>query len=487
MTRVTDAVLSGPYPESDGRRRTRIVASIGPASQDPATVEGMIRAGMDVARLSLAHDGPDVVRERMAVVRGAAATTGHPVAVLVDLPGPKLRLAPVGPTPVELAAQSTWRLRPGAALDPDEHVLGADVPVGLLEAIRPGTRLAIGDGAVVLEALAHDGSELVATVRHGGRIRGRPGLHVPSCLVDLPVPTDEDLAALARLMADPDPPDMVAVSFVRSAADLARLGLPLHPTGPLVVAKIETEAAVANLDAIVVAAGAVMVARGDLGLEFPLEEVPLLQKRIIRTAIASGRPVVTATQVLESMVSSPIPTRAEAADAVNAVLDGTSALMLSAETAIGCDPVGAVAAMARLIVRADSERRAPSVLDVPAIGQSPEADDVTHAVSLAAVTTADHLDAAAIVCLTATGFVARATARLRPPQPIVAVTPDPVTARQLALSWGVRVHLSEDRTPDSAVTTLTRAGLLRPGDRAVVVSGPIGIRAADSLIVRIVP
>ena len=325
-------------------RRTKIIATIGPASEDEATLRSLVRAGMDVARLGLAHNTIDEAAARMADIRRIAALEGRYVGILVDLPGPKVRAASFGTDPVILVEDSRLELRVG-----DQRSDASNVEVdyeGLLSDVEPGDRLSMGDGRVILEILDHGDEFLTARVTHGGVLNGRPGLHIPSDRLSMRAPTADDLLAVERFV-ELDV-DMIALSFVRSAEDLARLPVDPHPAGPIVVAKIETRAAIDDLPAIIEASGAVMVARGDLGSECSIEELPILQKEIIRQCIALGRPAITATQMLETMVTNPEPTRAEVSDVANAVWDGSSALMLSGETAIGVDPVNVVATMSRI-------------------------------------------------------------------------------------------------------------------------------------------
>ena len=312
---------------------------------------------------------------------------------------------------------------------------------------------------------------------HGGIVTGRPGVHIPSDRLRIPTPTPTDLVMLDAFIDVGV--DMVAVSFVRSAHDVRRVGVEPHPRGPIVVAKIETRAAVDNLEGIVEASGAIMVARGDLGMEFPIEELPHLQKQIIQRCISLGRPTITATQMLESMVHAPTPTRAEASDVANAVFDGSSALMLSGETAMGADPVNAVATMSRIAARADalfdysgwardlSETRMTSITDSD--------DAITDAMSMAGWRAALETNAQAIVCLTTTGFTVRSIARFRPEARILAFSPDQRTVRQLSMSWGARAFPIEALPIEQMITRaleLARTrGEVRTGDLVAVLAG----------------
>ena len=330
-------------------RRTKILATIGPASESPEIIRGMIRAGMDAVRINLSHGALEDALAMHRRVRQIAAEEGRTIGTLADLPGPKVRAASFGRDGVELSEGQRVHLAPGTDRSTAD-VIQIDYE-DLLEGVESGDRISFGDGGIDVEVVGATGDSLEADVLHGGQLTGRPGVHIPSDRLRINTPTADDLRLLDAFVAEGV--DMVALSFVGSAHDIRRLGTEPHPRGPLVVAKIETRSAVENLAGIIDAAGAVMVARGDLGIEFPIEELPHLQKKIIRECIARGRPAITATQMLESMVQAPTPTRAEASDVANAVFDGSSAVMLSGETAVGNDPVNVVATMARLCERAD--------------------------------------------------------------------------------------------------------------------------------------
>ena len=461
-------------------RRTRIVATIGPASDSPPMLDALIGAGADVIRISASHDPVDVVRARVAAVRAAAARTGTEVAVMVDLSGPKLRCIPQSES-IELVKGETWSIVSGPA-PATERSLGSTLPVGAWANIPAGTVLALGDGALQFEVLAADADGVTCKATASGKLRGRPGLHIPSDLFTMDSPTPEDLEVVkACVEADVD---LIAVSFVRTADDVRRVK-ELAPQC-IIVAKIETAVAVSNLDAVIAAADAVMVARGDLGLEFPLSEIPFLQRRIIRASTAAARPVITATQMLESMVLATVPTRAEAADVANAILDGTSAVMLSGETAIGVDPVAAVRTMAEFAARADKDIVPRTELPLPLTGDSDTAR-VTHAVSEAAHRVAYQTEAVAVIGLTDSGFTARALSRWRSPLPLIAATRSARTVRQLRLSWGVTAALVHSADADEVLTELVSANVLPSDAPVVVVSGVPGGRASDTVRVRRTP
>jgi pyruvate kinase len=457
-------------------RRTKIVATLGPATDSEGRLRALIDAGMDVARVPLAHGSLDEALDRMRRVRRVAEAAGRSIGVLVDLPGPKIRAAAFPEGGALLAEGAALALVPGDARS-DARTVQVDYD-HLLRDVRPGDVLPFGDGQVVIEVESVDGERALARVTTGGELRGRPGLRLPSERVSAPTPTDEDLVKLAAFVDAGV--DMVAVSFVRTAADVKRVGTEPHPSGPLVIAKIETSAAVANLPEIIVAADGIMVARGDLGTELPIEELPHLQKQIIRDCIAGGLPVITATQMLDSMVDHPTPTRAEASDVANAVFDGTSAVMLSAETAVGAYPVECVETMARIAERADEAfdfaRWAETVAELRKHATQAPREAITDAMTMAACRVASELDAAAIVCVSGSGYTVRATARFRPKAPILGMTANPRTERQLTLSWGVLPVLidpewSYEYRVSRAIAQAREKGLLRVGDLVVVLAG----------------
>jgi pyruvate kinase len=462
-------------------RRTKIVATIGPASDPPAVLRGLLEAGTDVCRLGLAHGPLEATLDRIDRVRAAAHDVGRPTGILVDLPGPKVRSAPFDDAGVQLRPGAMVRLTDAAATDAsDGEVIGVSLD-GAVAALQPGDRVALGDGGVVL--VVTDGSAVegvTASVVSGGVLRGRPGVSLPEDRLVLRSPTQEDLRLLDGVLASDV--DAVAVSFVHTADDLATVRRAIGPDGPMVVAKIETGPAVADLDDILHVADGVMVARGDLGVRLPLEDVPHIQKQIIRTGVAHGKPVITATQMLESMITAPTPTRAEVSDVANAVFDGTSAVMLSAETAIGVDPVAVVDAMARITRRAERDfdyRGWGTRLgeqQLAGLHEAPTTVRITSAITAAAWRASVDADLAAIIACTNSGTTARMISRFRPTCPIIAMTPYDRTARQLAMAWGIRPHvMSMHGTPDEivwhAVEAASALGLVRPGDLVGVLVG----------------
>ena len=474
-------------------RRTKIVATIGPASDSPDVLRRLVESGMDVARIGLAHGTLDDALARYRAVRGVSEELGASVGVLVDLPGPKVRLGGFGNTPVQLETGHRVTLVPG--LDhSDATDLGVDYE-DLLVDVHAGDSLAVGDGSVVLRVESIDGDRAKAIVLHGGPVQGRPGLHIPSDRLSMSTPTTEDLRLLDAFVDEGV--DMVAISFVRSAHDIRRVGTEPYPRGPLVVAKIETRAAVENLDGIIEASGAIMIARGDLGTELGIEELPHLQKRILRRCIALGQPVIVATQMLESMIHTPSPTRAEASDVANAIFDGTSAVMLSAETAVGTDPVNTVATMSRVAERADQEfdydawARRIRLLRKSAVGDNSEAR-LTDSMTAAAWRAATEMGVSAIICISETGFTVRSMARFRPAMPIIAFSPQDRTVRQLSMSWGTIPLRAPSRVDnialmDDLVIAAREAGHVQPGETVAVLAGAGGKRSTDVLRLARVP
>jgi pyruvate kinase len=407
--------------------RTKLVCTIGPATDD--RLGELVAAGMDVARLNFSHATPEERVRTARDVRAAAEAAGRQVALLADLPGPKVRLGDLVSPEVSLRAGTTFTLRPGDTAPGDSS--GAHVSyAGLAADVKEGDRILLSDGAVELRVASTDDDVRTDVVR-GGTIRPRAGVSIPSDRLSGPALTDADRADAPRAMEIGA--DYIAQSFVRRASDVAELRSLLGPDGPPIVAKIETRAAIDDFDAICEAVDAVMIARGDLGVELPYEEVPILQKQLVRHALDRGVPTIVATQMLESMTSAPRPTRAEASDVANAIFDGADAIMLSGETAIGAFPIAAAEAATRIALLCEEKGGAylPS-------GSPPSAETDADALAYAgvALVNADE-DVAAIACYTRSGRTARILSAHRPRVPIIAFSPDPAVVRQLALVHGV--------------------------------------------------
>ena len=467
-------------------RRTKIVATVGPASDSPEVLRQLIGAGVDVVRLNLSHGTIEEHLDRLRRVREAARDVDRFVAVLADLPGPKIRSGPMPDRGLVFEVGHTVRLAPGSGPCAD-GLITVDYPP-LLDDLAAGTRVRLGDGAIsmLVDDVGSDAAH--AKIEAGGTCSGRPGVHLPSERLRLRTPTDADLV-LADAMAEAGA-DFLAVSFVREPGDVRKVRAVVGDRARL-VAKIETSAAIGKLDEIVAASDAVMVARGDLGIDCPIEDVPHLQKTIVRHCVEVGVPVITATQMLESMISAPSPTRAEVSDVANAVFDGTDALMLSGETAIGRDPVAVVEVMVTVAARAESEasyrrwaRHLSRVQRGPRRPDAPDTDAITDAVTHAASEAASDVDARAILCCTRSGRTANAMARFRPASQLLGLAPDVRTARALALTWGVTpLHVDTYGSTDEMVWFAIERGLesgtVDRGDIVLVLAGAPDLRPAS--------
>ena len=470
-------------------RRTKIVATLGPTSESVDVINRLVAAGTDVFRLSFAHGDIESCIERLRRVRKLAPD----VALMVDIPGPKIRAGSFGSEPIHLVVDSAIELVEGF----NESSTSKRIIVereGVLQALRMGDQVHIGDGGVSL-SVEKLGSTTVARVTSGGAVMGKPGLSLPSSIVNEQLPTLEDRDRLEALRKEEF--EILAISFVRSAFDVVSIRSVLSRSDVMMMAKIETAEGVSNLNEIVEVSDALMVARGDLGVRLPIEDVPHLQKKIVREGIRFARPVVVATQMLESMTHAHVPTRAEVTDVANAVLDGASAVMLSAETAIGSDPVGVVETMCRIVERAEESfpyRKWGSELGVQeVVGHRSEAMRVTAAITGAAWRAAMEEEAVAIVACTRSGMTARAISRFRPPMPILAITPSEKTARQLRSSWGViDVVISEasdmNELTDIAIEHLRKINLVSDGDAVVIMAGSqrSGVATTDTVRMAIV-
>ncbi|MEX2627003.1 MAG: pyruvate kinase [Ilumatobacteraceae bacterium] len=475
-------------------RRTKIVATLGPATDEPGGLQALLTAGVDVVRLNLSHGSADEHLERLARVRAAAAELDRPVAVLADLPGPKIRAGrfPEGGTALE--AGGYVQLEPGGGPS-DAGLIRVEYDT-LLDDLAVGDRVILGDGAISMRITERRASSVLAQIETGGRTQGRPGVHLSSERLRLSTPTDDDLR-LAETAAAAGV-EFVAVSFVRRAVDVEKVRRVVGTRAQL-VAKIETSTALAHLDEVVAVSDAVMVARGDLGIDCPLEDVPHLQKHIVRLCVEQGVPVITATQMLESMVSAPSPTRAEVSDVANAVFDGTDALMLSGETAIGQHPSAVVTTMARIAERAESEASYRQWAErlgrlqrrswESAVEGAAATDRVTSAIAHAASEAALDVGATAILCCTRSGRTARAMARFRPGAQLIGLSPVPRTVRTMAMSWGVDpiavdTYTTTDEMVWFAVETALTQGRISSGDIVLVLAGAPdrpGTAAADVL------
>ncbi|HEY8348041.1 MAG TPA: pyruvate kinase [Symbiobacteriaceae bacterium] len=462
-------------------RKTKIVATLGPATEHPDMVFKLLQAGVNMVRLNLSHGSHEEHRRRIEAVREASRRLGRPVAIMVDLQGPEIRIGTFRGGRILLREGDRFTLTTRPCEGDQERVwvqypdIVRDVPVG--------GRLLLDDGNIVLQAVAVTDTEIETRVLVGGVLSDRKKVNLPGTKVSLPALSDKDLEDI-RFAVEMNV-DYVAGSFIRKAQDVLDIRRVIEELGgqQAIISKVETQEGYDNLDAILEVSDGLMVARGDLGVEVPAEEVPLMQKAMIRRANEMGKPVITATQMLESMVTKPRPTRAEASDVANAIMDGTDAVMLSAESATGQYPLEAVRTMASIALRTEA------ALDYRAMLQrTVPRDTVTEAVCHGTVATAADLGAAAIVSATKSGFTARMVAKYRPFCPIIAVTPDEAVARKLTLVWGVTpvVKPEADNTDaliDRAVEGALESGLVKSGDLVVITAGlPVGVSGATNMI-----
>ena len=463
-------------------RKAKIVCTTGPATDTPEQIQALVDAGMDVARINRSHGAPEEHEAIIGHVRAAAKASGRAVAVLVDLQGPKIRLGRFkDDKKVELAEGDVFTITTDDVVGTKE--LASTTYKGLPGDARVGDRILIDDGRVAVRITAVEGSNVVTRVEVGGPVSNNKGLNLPGVAVSVPAMSEkdeEDLRWALRLNAD-----FIALSFVRNASDYEDVARIMAEEGKKVpvIAKIEKPQAVENLAEIIEAFDGIMVARGDLGVELPLEMVPIVQKRAIELARRSAKPVIVATQVLESMISAPRPTRAEASDCANAVLDGADAVMLSGETSVGEYPIEAVRTMARIIENTEQHGRDR----IAPLGWSPQTRGgaVTHAASEVGET----LGAKYLVTFTQSGDSARRMSRLRSPIPLLAFTPLPEVRNHLALSWGVQTYQVPHVAHTDAMVlqvdqTLLVNGLAEDGDLVVIVFGaPVGVPGTTNSLV----
>ena len=469
-------------PVHSARRKTKIVCTIGPASNSPESLRELIESGMDVARLNFSHGDHESHRQTLKNIRRLSSEMGKEIGILQDLGGPKIRLGTLPVKERRLDTGETVKLISAQSSDSEA------IPVNyrhLTEDVRVGDRILLADGTVELSVVGKKPNRIDCEVLVGGTIQSHKGINLPSSDLRIPAVTEKDRKDLE--VGIEEKVDFVGLSFVRKAADvdpvLAMLAK-IKPR-PMVIAKIEKPQAVEQLEEILAKVDGIMVARGDLGVEVPLEDVPMIQKRIIKLSRDAGKPVITATQMLRSMMENPRPTRAEAADIANAVLDGTDALMLSDETAIGAYPVKSVKILNR-VARATE----------PYLDRKILADEIipkflpktAAAIGRAAYRLALDLEAAAIVATTSSGSTARLVARFRPPCPVAGLTAHLETQRQLSLSWGVvpiKIETFEDTDKMFAKARhwVLKEKLARPGDLLVITAGvPLGVTGTTNLV-----
>ncbi len=454
-------------------RRAKIVATLGPATSSYENIRAIIDAGVDVARMNLSHGSYAVHEEVYANVRKAAEDSGRAVAVMVDLQGPKIRLGKFEAGPYELAVGDIFKITTEDVIGTKE--LSGTTFKGLPDDVSPGDFLLIDDGKVKVRVVSVDGPVVTTECVVAGAVSNNKGINLPGVAVNVPALSEKDEDDLRwglKLGAD-----LIALSFVRNADDIVRVHEIMAEEGRKVpvIAKIEKPQAVDHLEAIIDAFDAIMVARGDLGVELPLEAVPIVQKRTVELARRMAKPVIVATQMLESMISSPVPTRAETSDVANAILDGADAVMLSGETSVGEYPVITVQTMARIVESTEDH----GLERIPPLGTKPRTQG--GAITLAAAEVADFVDAKYVCVFTESGDAARRMSRLRFRIPMKAFTPDPAIRRRMALIWGIESFVVERVDHTDAMyrqvdEVLLAEGLAEVGDKVVVISGsPPGI------------
>ncbi|MDQ1608758.1 MAG: pyruvate kinase [Microbacteriaceae bacterium] len=454
-------------------RRAKIVATLGPATSSYENIRAIIDAGVDVARMNLSHGSYDVHEAVYANVRKATEDSGRAVAVMVDLQGPKIRLGKFEAGPYDLEEGDIFRITTEDIIGTKE--LSSTTFKGLPQDVKPGDFLLIDDGKVKVKVLDTDGTVVTTEVVVAGPVSNNKGINLPGVAVNVPALSEKDEADLRwalKLGAD-----LIALSFVRNADDITRVHEIMAEEGRKipVMAKIEKPQAVDNLEAIINAFDSIMVARGDLGVELPLEAVPIVQKRAVELSRRMAKPVVVATQMLESMISSPVPTRAETSDVANAVLDGADAVMLSGETSVGEYPVITVQTMARIVDSTEQH----GLERIPPLGTKPRTQG--GAITLAAVEVADFVEAKYLCVFTESGDTARRMSRLRSSIPILAFTPDPAIRRRMALNWGVESFIVDrvkhtDQMVAQVDEVLVSTGRAVAGEKVIIISGsPPGI------------
>jgi len=467
-------------------RRTKIVATLGPASRSREIVGALVRAGMDVARLNFSHGTHDEHAEAIVLVREEADRAGRPIAVLGDLQGPKIRVGEVIRGAVLLHKGMHVVLTAEALDESTRERVHVSYPP-LANEVVPGGRILIDDGHIELEVTRVEGTDVHTEVVVGGPLRSRKGVNLPMTRAAGGALTEKDLRDLAFGLDHEV--EFVALSFVRTGDDVRALREQVRAAGcsTSIVAKVEKPEAVAAFEDVLSASDAVMVARGDLGIEIPMQRVPIVQKRLIRRCLTAATPVITATQMLESMMDNPRPTRAEASDVANAVLDGSDAVMLSGETAAGKYPVRAVEVMDEIIRSVEGERRSLGGQEAASEVSNVESR-VTQAISFTAVKLAQEVGAVAVCCLTHSGTTARAIARHRPDVPIYAFTDDPAAVRRMALLWGTdAIAIPSQKHTDDGLREihgqLLQRGLVVPGDRLVVTAGlPLPAKGLTNMV-----
>lgn len=465
-------------------RKTKIVATIGPASESPEVMERLLQAGVNVARLNFSHGTQEEHSARIATIRAAAGRTGRTVAIMMDLKGPEIRIGTFAGGSILLKEGDLFTLTTQQVEGSQDRVW-VQYP-GIVRDVAAGGCLLLDDGNITLQAVAVTETEIRTKVVVGGPLSNRKKINLPGVKVSLPALSDKDVDDIrfaVRMNLD-----FIAGSFMRKAADVLEIRRVIEEAGgdQHIISKVESQEGFDDLENILQVSDGLMVARGDLGVEVPTEEVPLMQKWMIERANLLGKPVITATQMLESMVTKPRPTRAEASDVANAIFDGTDAIMLSAESAAGQYPVESVRTMATIAKRVEVALDYDQILRQKR--RTGRLDTVTEAISHATVTTSRDLQAAAIISATRSGYTARMVSKYRPDCPVVAVTPDEKVARKLQLVWGVTTMIKEETTDTDAMIERAVEGamdskMVGPGDLVVITAGvPVGVQGTTNLI-----
>ncbi|MBE5722654.1 MAG: pyruvate kinase [Clostridium sp.] len=465
-------------------RKTKIVCTLGPATNDVEIMKQLIQNGMDAARINFSHGTYETHAETIAKLKQAREELNAPIPLILDTKGPEIRVKTFKEDKVRLEEDATFTLTT-REVEGDVNIVSvtyADLP----KDVHRGSRILIDDGLIELKVEDITETDVVCKVVNGGVVKSRKGVNLPGVEVNLPSLMEKDIEDLKFGVENGF--DIVAASFIRSAEDVLKIRRVLEENGGgqmHIISKIENQQGVENIDKILEASDGIMVARGDLGVEIPPEEVPLVQKILIAKANCIGKPVITATQMLESMVHSPRPTRAEANDVANAIFDGSDAIMLSGETAAGAYPLEAVATMARIAMKAESAVDYAAKL---ANTTEPARVNITNAISMAACATAAELKTAAITTVTKSGFTARMISRYRPACPLIASTSDETVWRQMNLIWGCKPMLYTGELPrggvfDTALEIAVKSGLLKNGDTVVSALGmPLGFSGATNTL-----
>ena len=465
-------------------RKTKIICTLGPSTDKEGVLETLIQEGMDVARFNISHGSHREQKERLIKLQEIRERLGRPVAALLDTKGPEIRIRTFKEGKVELVEGQEFTLT-------SEDIEGTNEKVSvtyedLYKDLKPGDSVLIDDGLIGLEVVSIEGKEIHCVVKNGGMVSDRKGVNLPGVDVNMPFISPKDKEDI--LFGIREGFDFIAASFTRTAEDVAEIRKILYENGGAdigIIAKIENQQGVNNIDRIIEAADGIMIARGDMGVEIPLEDVPVIQKEIIAKVYNAGKQVITATQMLDSMIKNPRPTRAETTDVANAIYQGTSAIMLSGETAAGKYPVEALKTMVRIAVRTES--------DIPynelfSVRKKEEKKDMTTAISHATCMTAIDMDAKAIITVTKSGHTARMVSRFRPGCPIVGCTSDMRTCRKLNLSWGISpILIKEEYSMEilflHATEAAEREGFVQEGDVAILTAGvPVGRPGKTNLI-----